>query len=791
VTADAPTGLTATEQRLLEVLLDRAGRPVSREELLRQVWGRPAGPTRVVDVTVSRLRRRLADQPSLRLSTVRGAGYCLETTASSEDTSGGLRVGVPRFLDLPTARVDLLLRLVRGPAGDQPLSGAEADLLVLLVRADGRPQPARALAGALWGAPGAARRLTAAVARLRAKLEPTPRDPVCLVTIPGEGYVLRLRPPASPALDQLTSGVITRPIGRESDLASLRAALTEARLVTLHGPGGVGKTALALHAARLETRPDGGWPGAVVAVDLQDAGDGDDVSTAVAAELGLEVDPRDGARLAQAIAAGGRRLLVLDNLERVAPQAAARVATWLGACPELSVLTTSRVLLGLAGERTVELGPLAGADAEELFLRHLHADGETWPEDLARSAAAEVTRRFGGLPLALVLAAAWARRIGPDALTRRLRTGVQLTTSPDDAHRFGSLRGAIDHSWELLAPADRDAFARLAVFSGSFGEETAGAVLDPDSAADLLHRLSARALLARGAQEDDPSRRRLAPSLRDYARRHLAADELQATERLHAGFFAGRARDWRALLEGPRAGAALDAMERARPDLKAIVRRCRRSDPLTACRAASALAALACWREVGSPTAAASRAVGLARRAGPANVGRLARATLDQAHAELLDGTAEAALSCLDRAAGIAPADDLSLCVRLAATRMRCLSALGRDPADLSRLAADALEQAVECGDRLGEAEVLVELAGAQLRAGNRPAAVRQRRRALRLVLDAGAALLEPACRLALAEALERPGRTDEARDHREQALARARRLRLPRIEAACLAALG
>ncbi|MCP4873335.1 MAG: hypothetical protein GY898_31985 [Proteobacteria bacterium] len=193
--------LSRTERVVLQLLLQRAGRPVAREELLESIWGISDPSSRTADVAVSRLRRKLEAAPDgCQLRTIRGQGYCVIPGA------GAPAIPVESPLELATARVDFSLRTIEGPHGTVSISRVEVELLQRLAGSMGRPVSAQELATAAFGdADGNARKLTAALSRLRTKLEPNPTDPICLLTLRGEGYALRPRTEPPSTLERVPS----------------------------------------------------------------------------------------------------------------------------------------------------------------------------------------------------------------------------------------------------------------------------------------------------------------------------------------------------------------------------------------------------------------------------------------------------------------------------------------------------------------------------------------------------------------------------------------------------------
>ncbi|HEX6683739.1 MAG TPA: LuxR C-terminal-related transcriptional regulator, partial [Candidatus Limnocylindrales bacterium] len=247
-------------------------------------------------------------------------------------------------------------------------------------------------------------------------------------------------------------------IGRTRELEAVTAALAEARLVTVTGPGGVGKTRLAMKVA------EGATQGAFI--DLVPVRP-PFVVESLAAALGVSESPGqplDDAVLAHLGASGN--LLVLDNCEHVVDAVAGFAERVLSRCPQTTVLATSREPLGIAGERVVPLGPLSlDSEAEALFLQRA---GSADPEFSADAAVvAEICRRLDGMPLAIELAAARSASLGAAGLLAALDDRLRLLSGgrgSDERHR--SLRDVVGWSYHLLADDERELLRALGIFAG-------------------------------------------------------------------------------------------------------------------------------------------------------------------------------------------------------------------------------------------------------------------------------------------------------------------------------------
>jgi predicted ATPase/DNA-binding SARP family transcriptional activator len=332
-------------------------------------------------------------------------------------------------------------------------------------------------------------------------------------------------------------------LGRESELAAALALLgrDEVRLLTLSGPGGVGKTRLALAlAARVQ-----GFDEAVHFVSLAALRDPALVLPTVARALGIG-EEKDVAALDQiADEVGGRAvLLVLDNFEQVL-EAAADVSALLGACARLKIVVTSRTLLRVRGEHLFVVAPLAvagegtgdAAPAVRLFLERVQAQRPGFvPSEAERGAIAEICRRLDGLPLALELAAARVRTLAPLALLARLGQRLPLLTGgPRDLPaRQQALGDTLAWSHELLSPEERVGFRRLGIFAGGFTLAAAEAVAG--AGIDVVGGLVDHSLVV-----SDPASGRffLLETVREFAVGELMrADEAASTAARHAAYFA-------------------------------------------------------------------------------------------------------------------------------------------------------------------------------------------------------------------------------------------------------------
>ncbi|MER7515078.1 BTAD domain-containing putative transcriptional regulator [Streptomyces sp. NPDC126499] len=381
-------------------------------------------------------------------------------------------------------------------------------------------------------------------------------------------------------------------VGREAAVEEIRALLAGRRLVTLTGPGGVGKTRLAVEAAgrARELFPDGVW-----LVEL--AGAGGELAEVVAAVLELRDDgawgvrpeagpaPRGAERLA-AVLRGRRMLLVLDNCEHVIDEAAALTELLLRTVPDLVVLATSQEPLALAGETLWAVPPLDLTGAVELFVARAAASAPGFvPDDSERAAVEGICRRLDGVPLALELAATRVRALGVHRLLERLDDRFRLLSTGQRGApaRQQTLRAVIDWSWELLSEPERRVLRRLAVHAEGCTLEAAeevcgGGEVAPEDVLDLLARLVDRSLVVAVVGKDGP-RYRLLESVAAYCVERMAeAGETEDVRGRHLAYYTRLAeaaepelrghaqREWLSRLdaESPNLRAALDRAVRGR-----------------------------------------------------------------------------------------------------------------------------------------------------------------------------------------------------------------------------------
>jgi predicted ATPase/DNA-binding winged helix-turn-helix (wHTH) protein len=524
-------------------------------------------------------------------------------------------------------------------------------------------------------------------------------------------------------------------LGRERDVAAVRALLNDAPLVTVTGPGGMGKTRLArwIAAASLPAMPGGVW-----FVDLAPCRTSDEVLSAIATALGVPlgggtgVDP--SGHLLQVLGSRGAALLVLDNFEQLVTTATPLIARLVRDVGDSRLLVTSREALRVSGERRHVLPPLETGPGVELFIeRAREAAPDFSPGPDARADIAALVVRLEGSPLALALAAARTGVLSPKQIMARLDQPFRVLrgTRGADGDRHASLRAVVEWSWALLTDAERDCLAQCTCFQAPFTLEAAEETLSVSGdlwVDEVLEALRDKSLL-HGATGADGALL-LAPyqAVRAFAEPHLSADQAAEVRARHAAYFLRLGEAKVDSLNGPGGLEARLVLQRITPDLHAVFAHTRAQSPERAVRAVLALAP-------------ALTALGPAERIG---------ALLDQALELARDG-----------------APRLRARVHLARSLARRVAAAREGRADLE--AARAI--AVDIGDRGLEIDVLEAM-------GRERAAVGAGQEALDVLTEARTAslALEDPLRLAqvegaLAQAAFLAGDAETALDAAERAL--------------------
>jgi predicted ATPase/DNA-binding SARP family transcriptional activator len=622
---------------LLAGLLVQEGRPVSVDRLAEALWrGRPPGnPVNTLQTKVSQLRRALEEaEPGGRdLVVYQPPGYLLR--------AGHDAVDAQRFRELvtlahqtadPQARAALLvaaLGLWRGPAladfGEEEFARAtiarleEQRLTALELHAEARlelgqhrlladelselvarnPLRERLRAAymlALYRA-GRQSEALATYGDLRNDLarelglDPGPELAALHVAILKQDPALDRPPAPAPSAKRPRTNLpvpLTDLVDRAEAITEVRRLLGSGRLVTLAGPGGVGKTRLAVETAAqlVDSFPDGVW-----LVELAELGrPGKDHVTGSPAEavmtvLGIREDTPPAPlgsgpmglieRLAGALRSE-RPLLVLDNCEHVVEPVAELVAALLRTAPELRILATSREPLGLTGEVVFMVPPLEQSSAVQLFVARATAaaPGFALSSDDA-GAVAVLCRRLDGIPLALELAASRVRALSVHELVARLDDRFRLLAAGhrDVPPRQQTLRATIDWSWDLLTEPERMVLRRLAVHADSFALQAAESICAGDGVSaedvlDLLVRLVDRSLVVTAGDGCD-TRYRLLQSVADYCLERLdEAGERDRVRQRHDGYYTELAEQAAMHLYGHAQRQWLERLDRETPNIR-------------------------------------------------------------------------------------------------------------------------------------------------------------------------------------------------------------------------------
>jgi predicted ATPase/DNA-binding SARP family transcriptional activator len=331
-------------------------------------------------------------------------------------------------------------------------------------------------------------------------------------------------------------------VGRVVELRRIADLLAkdDCRLLSLVGPGGVGKTRLAQRVGQdLAVR----FPDGVTFVPLEDVASGNEIGVRLARELGVRLG-RGAEPLDQIVdfLRSQQALLVLDNFEHLAADAA-MLERLLNGCPRLSILVTSRVRLSVAMERPLPLDGLPCPEAEDrdrvesfdavrLFVQAAQRVGSVVEPRTDSAAIVDICRQVEGLPLALELAGAWTRVLSCEAIAAELRSGTELLNAVDTARpaRHASMEVVFEHSWRLLGASERDALAKLSLFRGGFSSEAARAVAG--ASLPILGALADKSLIRK-----DGARLSMHPLVQQLAVTRLEGEARAAAERTHALYF--------------------------------------------------------------------------------------------------------------------------------------------------------------------------------------------------------------------------------------------------------------
>ena len=680
------------ERALLAILLVHAGEVVSADRLIEELWGSdlPGNPSNALQVVVSRVRKALEGSAGPSRLITRKPGYLLDVRPDELDAGrfGRLvdeaRQAGPGDQARGLALLAEALGLWRGPAlAEFAVEGFAREKIARLEEDRIRAVEMKAEAELAFG------RHAELVGELRALVAANPLRErmrghlmLALYRSGRQGEALRvfqegrsvlvdeLGVDPGPELQELHQQIllqaaslmavpetraaprsnlpapVTSFVGRHAELAAARNLLRRSRLVTLTGPGGSGKTRLALELARtsIEYFSGGAW-----LVELEAVSDPAMVSQTLAAALGIGESTSLGVagetsrplmdKLIDYLR-GKELLVVLDNCEHLVEACAQVTERVLRAAPGARFLVTSRERLSVGGETLLAVPPLgvpgprdlaleqiARSDAVQLFAdRATDVQRAFVLDDGTALAVGHICRRLDGIPLAIELAAARVRILPPVQIAARLddRFGLLTSGKRGTLPRHQTLRAAIDWSYELLAGPERELFGRLSVFVGGFTLEAAEEVCGDQDAerADVLESLSRLVDQSLVISEDrGQARFRMLETLRGYAGERLGeSGTAEKVQRRHADYFLRLAERAEPALRGPQQAAWLRVLESDRDNIRAAMDWAFRRDPDMAVRLTSALAYF--WligRRRSEVRQRLAEAVDMARGASPAN----------------------------------------------------------------------------------------------------------------------------------------------------------------------------
>ncbi|HLN76064.1 MAG TPA: LuxR C-terminal-related transcriptional regulator [Nocardioidaceae bacterium] len=502
-------------------------------------------------------------------------------------------------------------------------------------------------------------------------------------------------------------------LGRRRELADLRRALGSARLVTLTGQGGIGKTTLARGAAtdHERARREDTW-----AVDLADLVDPDLLGHSVAGAFGVQL-PYGAAGAADVAAAVADRagLLVLDGCEAMLDAAVELVAVLLATAPRLRVLATSHRHLGVTGEVVVPVGPLAADEAQALFAARAAAALPSFRlTDDNAAAVARLCEALEWVPLAIELAAARIVVLSPQGILDRLGDRQRLLAkgARGAPARHRSLRASLEASNELCTPDERLLWARLSVFTGGFPLEAAEVVcagdgIDGADVLDLVDGLLEKSVLTR---EDDGAsyvRFRMLESLREYAAEQLTEEQLQAGRDRHLAWYADLVRAAKDASFGPGQAGWYRTLRREHANLREALRHAL-DEPRHAVQALELVTALEPYWAVTGRLSEARHWLARASAVAEGDAGARARALAMAAWMAVLQGDPGTGRSVLDEAAALLAGDAADDAVRARVLVARAAETIWRDsPGEALTLLEEAVTAARTAGGRPLESSAL------------------------------------------------------------------------------------
>lgn len=876
------------QQGLLTLLALHVGTVIPNERIVDELWGEdaPANPANALQAVVSRVRR-VVGADALR---AQGGGYVLDIPPEDVDAARFERLVSKARTELDSGRhaeaasmLEEALTLWRGPVleelGDLPFAraaagrlrelrtaatdawadaelalghhdalipelrsavdrdplheGGWARLMLALYRAGRQAdalrafQDARRILGEELGVEAGPelRSMEASILAQAPELDPPERTPAT----PPE--------PDPYPLPRELRRVRTTFVGRSDELEDLDRTLRDTTLITLVGPGGVGKTRLAAElAARRATSGE-----RIVFVDLAPVVSEDDVAEAVAVALGgrdqaaFTGSSLDALERATLQVATGAVLVVVDNCEHVVDAAARVVEAVVGASDRVRVLATSREALGVPGERLRPLRSLTSDEALELFVDRARAVRPDFdPTDGERRTIAEVCERLDALPLAIELAAARVRALPVSEIADRLDDRFRLLTggARTALPRQQTLRAVVDWSHELLTVEERHVLARLSVFVGGFGLDDAAAVVGGDKVAvedvaEVVLHLVDRSLVTT-ANEQDTGRFGLLQTLWHYAREKLteSGDEALLRHR-HARHFAELAATLEADLRRPGQRRAMDRLETEHENLRAALEWAIGSgDKALAGRIVAALGWFwyvrgyvsegARWSEAvaglpgeldlvvearvlryatllglfaGAEPSAAGRALELARRCGaPEEVGetQAVMSVLRPRH-----GDVDGAIAALDEAAAIGAASGNRWLQGTAAMLRSGILSGAHDVVEASRIADESVTHFRAAGDNWGLSMALMMRAIGRETVGDYDAALADFAEAHVAAEELGSDELGQHFLIHCGNICTLAGDPEGGRRHHEEAVAAARRIGSSQVLGMALNGLG